>query len=32
MKIEVKQLDGEGLDTLSVIKWSDRVQITWSPF
>lgn len=32
MKITVTQLPGTGLDKLAVLKWSDKIRITWSPF
>lgn len=31
-KIKVTQEPGYGRDELAVLKWSDRIQIVWSPF
>ena len=32
MTIKVEYQESYGLEELAVLKWSDKVQIVWSPF
>lgn len=32
VKIEISYQTGDGLENMAVLRWSDRVQLTWVPF